>query len=148
MCLYVKAQLQFIEGIQQQLRKEKAENLALEAHVRDEVTKEFSELISQMQEDYRSEITRFRVQLCVIITNYRSCFMMTLTPFCVFFYFSERISRERELIEERCERRLEILKNLVGKTAVEDDSMVSAATKSEVQICFQNRYSKLYKYFL
>lgn len=83
--LYVKAQLQFIEGIQQQLRKEKAEHLALEAHVRDEVTKEFSELISQMQEDYRSEITGFRVQLCEIITNYRSCFMMTLTAFCVFF---------------------------------------------------------------
>jgi len=65
-----------------------------------------------------------------------------------FFYFSERISRERELIEERCERRLEILKKLVGKTAVEDDSMVSTSTKSEVQICFQNRYSRLYKHFL
>ncbi len=52
----------------------------------------------------------------------------------LFFYFSERISRERELIEERCERRLEILKNLVGKTAVEEDSINSAATKSEVQI--------------
>lgn len=57
LCLYVKAQLQFIEDIQQQLRNEKAEHLALEARVRDEVTKEFSELISQMQEDYRSEIT-------------------------------------------------------------------------------------------
>lgn len=74
-----------------------------------------------------------------------------LCLFC-FFYFSERISRERELIEERCERRLEILKNLVGKTAVEDDSMNSAAPKSEVQICcsFQSRYSGctiLSKYF-
>ncbi len=61
----------------------------------------------------------------------------------LFFYFSERISRERELIEERCERRLEILKNLVGKTAVEEDSINSAATKSEVQIycSFQTRYS-------
>lgn len=38
LCLYVKAQL------------------ALEARVREEVTKEFSELISQMQEDYRSEM--------------------------------------------------------------------------------------------
>lgn len=138
LCLFVKAQLQFIEEIQQQLRKEKAEHLALEARVRDEVTKEFSELISQMQEDYRSEITGPRAQLCVIITNYRSCFMMTQTAFLVclfFFYFSERISRERELIEERCERRLEIFKNLVGKTAVEDDSMFLAASKSEVQIC-------------
>ncbi len=61
----------------------------------------------------------------------------------LFFYFSERISRERELIEERCERRLEILKNLVGKTAVEEDSINSAVTKSEVQIycSFQTRYS-------
>ncbi|XP_077095590.1 kinesin-like protein KIF20B isoform X2 [Siphateles boraxobius] len=54
------AQLQFIEGIQQQLRKEKAEHLVLEAHVRDEVTKEFSELISQMQEDYSERISRER----------------------------------------------------------------------------------------
>ncbi|XP_056120249.1 kinesin-like protein KIF20B isoform X1 [Rhinichthys klamathensis goyatoka] len=54
------AQLQFIEGIQQQLRKEKLEHLALEAHVRDEVTKEFSELISQMQEDYSERISRER----------------------------------------------------------------------------------------
>ncbi|XP_016413727.1 kinesin-like protein KIF20B [Sinocyclocheilus rhinocerous] len=54
------AQLQFIEEIQQQLRKEKAEHLALEACVRDEVTKEFSELISQMQEDYSERISRER----------------------------------------------------------------------------------------
>ncbi|XP_067223461.1 kinesin-like protein KIF20B [Chanodichthys erythropterus] len=54
------AQLQFIEEIQQQLRKEKAEHLALEARVRDEVTKEFSELISQMQEDYSERISRER----------------------------------------------------------------------------------------
>ncbi|KTF90598.1 hypothetical protein cypCar_00024183 [Cyprinus carpio] len=54
------AQLQFIEDIQQQLRNEKAEHLALEARVRDEVTKEFSELISQMQEDYSERISRER----------------------------------------------------------------------------------------
>ncbi|XP_059376232.1 kinesin-like protein KIF20B [Carassius carassius] len=54
------AQLQFIEEIQQQLRKEKAEHLALEARVRDEVTKEFSELISQMQEDYSERMSRER----------------------------------------------------------------------------------------
>ncbi|XP_067311673.1 kinesin-like protein KIF20B isoform X2 [Pseudorasbora parva] len=54
------AQLQFIEEIQQQLRMEKAEHLALEARVRDEVTKEFSELISQMQEDYSERISRER----------------------------------------------------------------------------------------
>ncbi|XP_073683144.1 kinesin-like protein KIF20B [Garra rufa] len=54
------AQLQFIEEIQQQLRKEKAEHLNIEARVRDEVTKEFSELISQMQEDYSERITRER----------------------------------------------------------------------------------------
>ncbi len=73
--LYVKAQLLFIEEIQQQLRKEKAKHLALETRVR--VTKEFSELISQMQEDYRSEIRGPRAQLCVIKANYRSCYMMT-----------------------------------------------------------------------
>uniref|UniRef100_A0A8C1ZGY9 Kinesin family member 20Ba n=1 Tax=Cyprinus carpio TaxID=7962 RepID=A0A8C1ZGY9_CYPCA len=55
-----KETLQFIEEIQQQLRKEKGEHLALEARVRDEVTKEFSELISQMQEDYSERISRDR----------------------------------------------------------------------------------------
>ncbi|XP_052386593.1 kinesin-like protein KIF20B isoform X2 [Carassius gibelio] len=54
------AQLRFIEDIQQQLSKKKAEHLALEARVRDEVTKEFSELISQMQEDYSERISRER----------------------------------------------------------------------------------------
>ncbi|XP_073725506.1 kinesin-like protein KIF20B isoform X3 [Misgurnus anguillicaudatus] len=54
------AQLQFIEEIQQQLRKEKAEHLTLEARVREEITKEFSELISQMQEDYSERISRER----------------------------------------------------------------------------------------
>ncbi|XP_059374849.1 kinesin-like protein KIF20B [Carassius carassius] len=54
------AQLQFIEDIQQQLSKKKAEHLALEARVRDEVTKEFSELITQMQEDYSERISRER----------------------------------------------------------------------------------------
>nr|XP_055027535.1 kinesin-like protein KIF20B isoform X1 [Misgurnus anguillicaudatus] len=59
-CEYVKAQLQFIEETQQQLRKEKAEHLTLEARVREEIRKEFSELISQMQEDYSERISRER----------------------------------------------------------------------------------------
>ncbi|XP_056624550.1 kinesin-like protein KIF20B isoform X2 [Triplophysa dalaica] len=54
------AQLQLIEEIQQQLRKERAELFALEARVREEVTKEFSELISHMQEDYSERISRER----------------------------------------------------------------------------------------
>ncbi len=84
--LYVKAQLLFIEEIQQQLRKEKAKHLALETRVRDEVTKEFSELISQMQEDYRSEIRGPRAQLCVIKANYRSCYMMTQLSMSSLFF--------------------------------------------------------------
>ncbi|KAM6956260.1 uncharacterized protein kif20ba [Aplochiton taeniatus] len=60
----------------------KAEGLALEARVREEVTKEFSELFTEMQND-----------------------------------FEERLVKEKEIIEERAERRLEILKNLVSKNA-------------------------------
>ncbi|XP_037397646.1 kinesin-like protein KIF20B isoform X1 [Pygocentrus nattereri] len=75
-------QLMLLEELQEQLRTWKAENVALESRVRDEVTKEFSELFTQMQTDY-----------------------------------NDRISKERELVEERCERRLEIFKSLVGKSA-------------------------------
>ncbi|KAL7873842.1 hypothetical protein AOLI_G00129130 [Acnodon oligacanthus] len=75
-------QLMLLEELQEQLRTWKAENLALESRVREEVTKEFSELFTQMQADY-----------------------------------NDRISKERELVEERCERRLEIFKSLVGKSA-------------------------------
>ncbi|TRY77555.1 hypothetical protein DNTS_001966 [Danionella cerebrum] len=53
-------QLQFIEDIRQQLSKEKAKHLTLEERVRDEVTKEFAELISQMQDDYSERISRER----------------------------------------------------------------------------------------
>uniref|UniRef100_A0A3B1JQS5 Kinesin family member 20Ba n=1 Tax=Astyanax mexicanus TaxID=7994 RepID=A0A3B1JQS5_ASTMX len=63
-----------------------AENQTLECRIRAEVTKEFSELFSQMQTDY-----------------------------------NERISKERELVEERCERRIEIFKKLVGKSTGEAD---------------------------
>lgn len=72
----------------------------------------------------------------LIMCNCDNCdqflvYSMTWPPI-FFLYFSERISRERELVEERCERRLEILKNLVGKTAGDDDCVDSTGIKSEV----------------
>lgn len=36
---------------------------------------------------------------------------------CVCVCFSERLVREREILEERAERRLEIFKNLIDKMA-------------------------------
>ncbi|XP_058255531.1 kinesin-like protein KIF20B isoform X2 [Hemibagrus wyckioides] len=77
-------QLLQIEELQEQLRTLRAETTVVEGRIREEVTKEFSELFTQMQNDY-----------------------------------NERISKERELVEDRCERRLEIFKNLVEKTGRE-----------------------------
>jgi len=41
----------------------------------------------------------------------------------IFQCFSERLQREKELVEERAERRLEILKNLVNRTVEEMDAV-------------------------
>ncbi|XP_030296755.1 kinesin-like protein KIF20B isoform X2 [Sparus aurata] len=74
------SQAVLLKQLQIQLKKERAENLLLEARVRDEISREFSELFSEMQSDYK-----------------------------------ERLVREREILEERAERRLEIFKNLIDK---------------------------------
>ncbi|KAK1905901.1 Kinesin-like protein KIF20B [Dissostichus eleginoides] len=42
-----------VEQLQVQLKKERAENLLMEARVREEMSKEFSELYSEMQNDYK-----------------------------------------------------------------------------------------------
>ncbi|XP_067368029.1 kinesin-like protein KIF20B isoform X4 [Channa argus] len=75
-------QVVLLEQLQVQLKKERADSLLMEARVRDEISREFSELFSEMQNDY-----------------------------------NERLAREREILEERAERRLEIFKNLINKMA-------------------------------
>ncbi|XP_056251669.1 kinesin-like protein KIF20B [Seriola aureovittata] len=75
-------QVALLKQLQVQLKKERAESLLLEARVREEISREFSELFSEMQNDY-----------------------------------SDRLGREREILEERAERRLEIFKNLIDKMA-------------------------------
>ncbi|XP_061088732.1 kinesin-like protein KIF20B [Conger conger] len=81
-------QLLLIEALKQKLRKEEDEKLTMESRIREEVTKEFMQLFSQMEDDY-----------------------------------SERLAKEREIIEERAERRLEILKNLVSKNSANEEPM-------------------------
>ncbi|XP_039640640.1 kinesin-like protein KIF20B [Perca fluviatilis] len=75
-------QVALLKQLQVQLKKERAESLLMEARVREEISREFSELFSEMQNDY-----------------------------------NDRLARERELLEERAERRLEIFKNLIDKMA-------------------------------
>ncbi|XP_020310170.2 kinesin-like protein KIF20A isoform X2 [Oncorhynchus kisutch] len=70
--------------LEEKLLKEEAEKLALESHIREEVTIEFMELFSKMESDY-----------------------------------NERLAKEREITEDRVDKRLEILKNLVGKSVSE-----------------------------
>nr|XP_054606408.1 kinesin-like protein KIF20B [Nothobranchius furzeri] len=71
-------QVALLNHLQVQLKKERAENMLLEARVREEICQEFTELFSKMQNDY-----------------------------------NERLSRDRDILEERTERRLEIFKNLI-----------------------------------
>ncbi|KAM9345101.1 kinesin-like protein KIF20B [Symphorus nematophorus] len=73
-------QMALLKQLQVQLKKERAESLLMEARVREEISREYSELFSEMQNDY-----------------------------------NERLAREREILEERAERRLEIFKNLIDK---------------------------------
>ncbi|XP_070697167.1 kinesin-like protein KIF20B [Pempheris klunzingeri] len=75
-------QVVLLKQLQVQLKRERAENLLMEARVREEISREFSELFSEMQNDY-----------------------------------NDRLAREREILEERAERRLEIFKNLIDKMA-------------------------------
>ncbi|KAJ0067279.1 hypothetical protein NL108_015824, partial [Boleophthalmus pectinirostris] len=77
-------QVALLGHLQVQLKQEVAENLLLEARVRDEISREFSQIFSEMQKDY-----------------------------------DERLAREREILEERAEKRLEIFKNLSQKMSRE-----------------------------
>ncbi|XP_028844829.1 kinesin-like protein KIF20B isoform X2 [Denticeps clupeoides] len=70
------------EDLLKRLEELRAQNLDLESRVREEVTTEFSELFSKMQEDY-----------------------------------NERLAKECKLIEDRCEKRLEILQDLMKKSS-------------------------------
>lgn len=47
--------------LQLQLKKERAENFLMEARVREEISREFSELFSEMQNDYKWVI-------CLVLT--------------------------------------------------------------------------------
>uniref|UniRef100_A0A3B5APY7 Kinesin family member 20B n=1 Tax=Stegastes partitus TaxID=144197 RepID=A0A3B5APY7_9TELE len=78
-------QAALFKQLQVQLKRERAESVLMEARVREEISREFSELFSEMQSDF------------------------------------DRLAREREILEERAERRLEIFKNLTDKMAENED---------------------------
>ncbi|KAM7385210.1 hypothetical protein PAMP_001304 [Pampus punctatissimus] len=94
-------QMLLLKQLQIQLKKERAESLLMEARVREEISREFSELFSEMQNDY-----------------------------------NDRLAREREILEEQGERRLEIFKNLIDKMATDgpmDSSLDSYSSAHECQ---------------
>ncbi|XP_030012289.1 kinesin-like protein KIF20B [Sphaeramia orbicularis] len=84
-------QMALLTQLEAQLKRERAENLVMEARIRDEISREFSELFSEMEND-----------------------------------FNDRLAREREILEERAERRLEIFKNLI-------DNMATARPSQDTQ---------------
>ncbi|XP_068184447.1 kinesin-like protein KIF20B isoform X2 [Antennarius striatus] len=73
-------QAALVKELQLQLKKEQTENLHMETQVREDVSREFSTLFSEMQNHY-----------------------------------NECLVREREILEERAERRMEIFKDLTDK---------------------------------
>lgn len=54
------SQVTLLKQLQLQLKEERAESLLMEARVREEVSREFSELFSQMQSDYNERLARER----------------------------------------------------------------------------------------
>ncbi|XP_026165629.1 kinesin-like protein KIF20B [Mastacembelus armatus] len=93
-------QVALLKQLQVQLKKERAESLLMEARVREEISQEFSELFSEMQNDY-----------------------------------DERLMREREILEERAERRLEIFKNLIDKMATSGPSQDAQSMDKSLDSC-------------
>lgn len=53
------SQMALFKQLQVQLKKERAESLLMEARIREEISREFSELFSEMQNDYKWDIFLF-----------------------------------------------------------------------------------------
>ncbi|XP_068424378.1 kinesin-like protein KIF20B isoform X2 [Clinocottus analis] len=51
-------QLSLLKQLQVQLKKERAESVLMEARLREEISKEFSEIFSEMQKDYNDRLAR------------------------------------------------------------------------------------------
>lgn len=52
-CVVCQSQVELLKQLQVQLKKERAEGLLMEARVREEISREFSDLFSEMQTDYQ-----------------------------------------------------------------------------------------------
>ncbi|XP_059215489.1 kinesin-like protein KIF20B [Centropristis striata] len=102
-------QVALLQQLQVKLKKERAENLLMEARVREEISREFSELFSEMQDDY-----------------------------------NDRLTREREILEERAERRLEIFKNLIDKMATTGPSQDAQAMETSLD-CYSSELAGIKK---
>ncbi|XP_071061714.1 kinesin-like protein KIF20B [Pseudochaenichthys georgianus] len=94
---------QQVKQLQVQLQKERAENLLMETRVREEIDKEFSELFSKMEDDYK-----------------------------------ERLSRDKEILEERADTRMKIFKNLID-TMADAGPGQDAAAMDVVAACEEQR---------
>lgn len=72
-CVFSQGQVALLRQVQLQLKKERAENMLVETRVREEVSREFSKLFSEMQDDFRWNF--------------------------LFLYDSEKFSNDSEVIE-------------------------------------------------
>lgn len=53
LCPIPQRHLALLKQLQMQLKKERAESLLMEARLREEISREFSEIFSEMQIDYK-----------------------------------------------------------------------------------------------
>lgn len=114
-CFVPQRQAVLLNHLQVQLKKARAESLLMESRVREDIGREFSELFSEMQNDYKWD--PFRAVLTMIQGGILFWHLNSKSRECVCVRLSERLAREREILEERAERRLEIFKNLINKMA-------------------------------
>ncbi|XP_023686718.1 kinesin-like protein KIF20B isoform X1 [Paramormyrops kingsleyae] len=96
------------QELQAKLCKAESEKLTLEICIREEVTKEFMELFSNMEKDY-----------------------------------NERLLKEKEIIEERAEKRMEIWKTLVNRIAGEESKEDKLVSMDEIIETMQDDLAKI-----
>ncbi|XP_048843736.1 kinesin-like protein KIF20B [Brienomyrus brachyistius] len=96
------------QELQAKLCTAESEKLMLETRIREEVTKEFMELFSNMEKDY-----------------------------------NERLLKEKEIIEERAEKRMEIWKTLVNRIAGEEPKEDKLVSMDEMIETMQDDLAKI-----
>ncbi|XP_051537223.1 kinesin-like protein KIF20A isoform X2 [Myxocyprinus asiaticus] len=102
------ALLKAIEVLKREVLRQRQEKEEQEAKVREEVCTEMMEVISRMQDDFRYS-AHFMVQKILKYVSFKSMFKLS-PSLC-----SETLESERDLMEKRCENKINNLKSSLKK---------------------------------